>query len=293
MTGYRFVYEHSDSHPVSRLCRTVGVNRSGYRKWRGRPPSARDEADAELLTAIRAVHEQSRSTYGAPRVHGQLRRRGVRVGRKRVARLMRDAGLAGVGGRREKRRRPPAAAAAAAASADLVDRDFTAKRPNELWVADITEFDTAEGKLHLAGVLDACTQKLVGWSMSRRAAADLVIDAVAMAVQRQQVEGPLTHHSDKGTQYTSLAFTNSLRAHGVVASYGSTGDCYDNARMESFWATLKRELAWIHGTGRFPTRAGLRAAVFDYIEVFYNRGRHQARLEHLTPTEYESHVTAA
>jgi len=120
-----------------------------------------------------------------------------------------------------------------------------------------------------------------------------VIDAVAMAVQRQQVEGPLTHHSDKGTQYTSLAFTNSLEAHGIAASHGSTGDCYDNARMESFWATLKRELRSIHGTDRFPTRALLRAAVFDYIEVFYNRGRHQARLEHLTPTEYESHVTAA
>jgi len=295
VTGYRFVYKHSDSHPVSSLCRTVGVNRSGYRKWRSRPPSARDEADAELLRTIRAVHEQSRGTYGAPRVHGLLRRRGVRVGRKRVARLMRGAGLAGVGGRRKRRRRPPAAAtaAAAASAADLVDRDFTAERPNELWVADITEFDTAEGKLHLAGVLDVCTQKLVGWSMSCRATADLVTDAVAMAAQRQQVEGPLTHHSDKGAQYTSLAFTNSLEAHGVVASFGSTGDCYDNARMESFWATLKRELRCIHGTERFPTRAGLRAAVFDYIEVFYNRGRHQARLGHLTPTEYESNVTAA
>jgi len=163
VTGYRFVYEHSDSYPVDRLCRTTGVNRSGYRKWRSRPPSARDQADAELLRAIRAIHEESRGAYGAPRVHGLLRRRGIRVGRKRVARLMRDAGLAGVGGRRERRRRPQAAAAsAAAASADLVGRDFTAERPNKLWVADITEFDTGEGKLHLAGVLDACTQKLVG-----------------------------------------------------------------------------------------------------------------------------------
>jgi len=150
---------------------------------------------------------------------------------------LRGAGLVGVGGRRNTKR---GRLAAAAPAADLVGRGFTADRPNELWVADITELDTAEGWLRLAGVLDVCAQKLVGWSMSRRAAADLVVDAVVMAGRCQQVEGPVTHHSGKGTQHTSPAFTDSLEAHGVAASFGSTGDCYDNARMESFWATVKR-----------------------------------------------------
>lgn len=289
MTGFRFVSEHTDTYPVNRLCRVMGVNRSGYRKWRDRVPSARDVVDASLAEMIWEVYESSRHTYGAPRIHGQLQRRGIQVGRKRVARLMKQAGLVGVHGQRKwKRGRPDVAPAP-----DLVDRDFTAEGPNELWVADITEFATGEGKLYLAGVLDVCTQKLVGWSMSHRATADFVIDAVVMAVQRQQIQGPLTHHSDRGSQYTSLAFTNGLEDLGITASFGSTGDCYDNARMESFWATLKREVHWIHQTDRFTTRARLRAALFDYVEVFYNRQRHQASLGHLTPVEYEQGATAA
>lgn len=286
MTGFRFVSEHHESYSVNRLCQVVGINRSGYRKWRDRAPSARTVADGFLLEVIWEIHESSRRTYGAPRVHGQLARRGIGVGRKRVARLMRDAGLVGVGGQRRWRRGRPDVAPAP----DLVDRDFTAARPDELWVADITEFATGEGTLYLAGVLDVCTQKLVGWSMSHRATADMVIDAVAMAVQRQQIDGPLVHHSDRGPQYTSLAFTAGLDDHGITASFGSTGDCFDNARMEAFWATLKRELVWIHQTDRFDTRARLRAAIFDYVEVFYNRTRHQAGLGHRTPVEYEQNV---
>lgn len=280
MSRFRFVDDHAIEYRIKRLCELVEVSRSGFDAWRDRPPSARDVEDAELTVEIRAIHERSRGTYGAPRVEGQLRRAGCCHGVKRVARLMRTEGLVGAHARRTWRRGRTDTAPAG----DLLERDFTAQRPNERWVADITEFATHDGKLYLAGILDLCDRACVGWSMHERATADLVIDALVMAIQRRDPDG-VTHHSDHGSVYTSLRFATHLDDYGLVASFGSVGDCFDNAAMEAFWATLKRELAWIHGRRRWSSRAELRVALFDYIEVFYNRARHQARLDHQTPAE--------
>ncbi len=289
MTGFRFVSEHRDSYPVARMCRVVGINRSGFYKWDGRSLSQRDIDDAVLVGEITEIYEASRRTYGAPRIWGQLTRRGINVGRKRVARLMRQGGLVGVHARKKWRRGRPDIAPAP----DLVQRDFTADAPDRLWVADITEFATREGKLFLAGIVDVATSQIVGWSMATRQTSELVVDALVSAALRRNITTDLIHHSDKGSQYTSLAFTNRLEDLNLVPSFGSTGDCYDNAKMEAFWATLKREITWTTGIETFDTRRELRAAIFDYIEVFYNRQRHQSGLGHLTPNEYEQEITAA
>ena len=280
MSRFRFVADHQAGYPVKRLCELVEVSRSGFYAWRDRPPCQRAVDDEDLTVEIRAIHERSRGTYGAPRVEGQLRRRGRRHGCKRVARLMRQEGLVGAHARRKWRRGRPETAPAP----DLLQRDFTASAPDQRWVADITEFATDDGKLFLAGIVDLCDRCCVGWSMHERATADLVIDALVMAISRRDPTG-VTHHSDHGSVYTSLRFANHLEDYGLVASFGSVGDAYHNAAMESFWATLKRELAWIHRRPRWSSRAELRAALFDYIEIFYNRDRHQAGLEHRTPAE--------
>jgi len=289
VSRFRFVSDHRDKYPVKRLCELAEVSRSGFYDWASRPLSERFVDDAFLSDQIRDIHLRSRRTYGAPRVHGQLKRAGCRVGRKRVARLMADNRLVGAHARRKWRRGKIRVAPAP----DLLKRDFTATRPNERWVADITEFATDEGKLFLAGVRDLYSKALVGWSMSDRATSELVIDAVVMAVGRREPDGPLIHHADQGTQYTALDFTNRLEDLGLVPSYGSVGDAYDNAAMETFWATLKRELAWTTKITRFESRAQLRTALFDYIEVFYNRQRHQAGLDHQSPAEYETRQSVA
>jgi transposase InsO family protein len=281
VSRFRFVEEHQAGYPVKRLCELVEVSRSGFYAWRGRPASLRERADGELVVEIRSIHERSRGTYGAPRVTGQLRRAGRHHGTKRVARLMRMHNLVGAHARRHWRR----GRANTAPAADLLERNFTAPAPDERWVGDITEFATGDGKLYLAGILDLHDRTLVGWSMHERATTDLIINALVMAIGRRAPHGEVVHHSDRGSVYTSLRFANHLEDHGLVASFGSTGDAYDNAAMESFWATLKRELAWIHQRRRWSSRAELRAALFDYIETFYNRQRHQAGLDHRTPSE--------
>lgn len=289
MTGYRFVSSHEDVYPVEKFCAHAGVSRSGYYAWAGRGPSSRAVADAYVEDKVREIHHRSRRTYGAPRVEGQLRRLGICVGRKRVARLMRDAHLVGAHSRKKWRRGKVDTAPAK----DLLERDFSATRPNERWVADVTEFVTGEGKLFLAGVRDLYGRGLVGWAMGERQNADLVIDAVVMAIGRRNPTGPLVHHSDKGSTYTALSFTQRLDDLGLFPSYGSTGDCFDNAAMETFWASLKLEIAWIHGSIHFATRAELRSVLFEYIEVFYNRERAQSGLGHLSPSDYESAFNAA
>lgn len=282
MSRFRFVHDHRDTYQVKRLCQLVEVSRSGYYRWAGAAPSPRAVADAELLEEIRRIHTESRCTYGAPRVHGQLRRRGLRVGCKRVARLMRTDGLMGVHKRRWRRRRPDIAPAP-----DRLNRDFSAARPNQRWVADITEFPTGEGKLHLAGVRDLCHRGLVGWSMGTRPDAELVVDAMVMALGRAEPDSDgLVHHSDKGGAYMSGDFCSMADVAGLQVSFGSTGDCWDNAAMETFWSTLKREITWIRGSIWFETRHAARLYLFEFIEVFYNRQRHQAGLGHRTPVEF-------
>ena len=271
------------------MCELADVSRSGFYEWRDRAPSQREQANVALLESITEIHDRSRKTYGAPRVHGELKHLGFCVGHNRVARLMKLNGLVGAHGRRKWRRGKPDTAPAP----DLVQREFSRSEPNELWVADITEFQTGEGKLFLAGVKDLGSNYLPGWSMAERQTVDLVIDAVVMAVRRREPKTQPIHHSDKGCQYTSLNFTQKLNDLGLVQSFGSTGDCYDNAAMETFWATLKRELAHIHGKTFWATRVELRMAIFDYIEAFYNRSRSQARLGYLSPTDYEAKLLTA
>jgi putative transposase len=281
---YRFIAAEKAGHRVSTLCRTLGVSRSGFYSWASRPPSARRREDQDLVERLRRVHQMSRGTYGAPRIHAELAAEGARHGRKRIARLMRQAGLEGAHRRRFRRttERDPLRAPAA----DLVDRRFAAERANGLWVADITYVRTWAGWLYLAVVVDAHSRMVVGWSMREDLRSALVVDAIQMALWRRQVEpGRLVHHSDRGSQYTSFACGRTLREAGIAQSMGSRGDAYDNALAESFMATLKTELI---DRRSWPTRQAARTAIYDYIEGWYNRRRRHSALGYLSPAEFEA-----
>ena len=261
----------------------LGVARAGYYAWACRPLSQRAAADQELTHQIRQIHARSRGTYGAPRVHAELRLGlDLHVGRKHVARLMRAAGLQGCHRRRLRglTRRDPQATPAP----DLVERNFTPPGPNRLWVADITQQRTDQGWLYLAVVLDAFSRRIVGWSMADHLRTELVLDALDLAVAQRQPAPGLVHHTDHGCQYTSLAFGRRLQQAGLVAAMGTVGDALDNAVAESFFATLECELLDRYD---WPTHQALRTAVFDFIEVFYNRQRRHSTLDYLTPTDYE------
>jgi putative transposase len=262
------------------MCRLLGVSSSGYYAWVKRRPSQRAETDAALTGEIRVAHAASRGTYGAPRIHAELTAKGMRVGRKRVARLMSRADLAGVSRRRfivttvrsDSRQAP-----------DLVERNFSATGPDRLWVADITYVPTWAGFLYLAVVLDAFSRRIVGWSMATTLASQLVLDALNMALVTRRPRSVI-HHSDQGSQYTSIAFGHRCREAGVRPSMGSVGDAYDNAMCESFFATLECELL---DRCRFKTQAEARSAVFVFIEGFYNPRRRHSSIGYLSPIDYE------
>lgn len=279
---FRFVDAEKARFPVSLLCRMLGVSKSGYYAWKMRPPSKRSREDAVLLEKIRQVHERSRSTYGYPRVHAELRALGIRCGRRRVARLMREAGLQGCtrGRKRKTTRRDPRATPAP----DLVKRNFCATAPGRLWTADITYVRTGEGFLYLSFVLDVYSRRIVGWSMASHLRTELVVEALEMAVWRRKPAAGLVHHSDRGTQYTALSFGKKLEEVGIVPSMGRAGSALDNAISESFVSTLKCEL--IHRR-RFPTREAARSAIFEYLEAFYNRRRLHSALGYMSPESYE------
>lgn len=268
-------------HRIATMCRVLGVSSSGYYAWRSRTVSERQQADAELTKKIRAIHARSRGTYGAPRIHAELLAEGTRVGRKRVAHLMRAEGLAGVSRRRGVRttRRSQSARPAP----DLVERNFTSDGPDRLWVADITYIPTWSGFLYLAVVLDAWSRRVVGWSMQPHLRTELVVEALEMAREQRRPKD-VTHHSDQGSQYTSIEFGLRCRQAGIRPSMGSVGDCYDNALCESFFATLECELL-----DRRPMRsqAEARMAVFDYLEGWYNPHRRHSALGYLSPVEFE------
>lgn len=274
--------EHEVEYRVRSMCRVLNVSASGYYAWRRRRPSRRAEANAALVEQIRDIHRASRRTYGSPRVHAALRRRGLACGRNRVARLMRREGLVG----RSPRRRCPRTTQSAPGNPvapNVLAQDFTAERPDQKWVADITYVDTAEGWLYLAPVLDLFSRKVVGWSMSTHLYSSLVEDALHMAVTRRRPAPGLLHHSDRGTQYTSAAYQQQLADLQCQVSMSRTGNCYDNAVMESFFSTLKSECL----TGQFQTRAQARTAIFEFIEVWYNRHRLHSSLGYLSPEEFE------
>ena len=286
MSGYEFVEREKANHSVAALCRVLGVSPSGYWAWRKREPSARVQADEQLTRRIMTIHQASRCTYGAPRVQAELAAEGIGCGRKRVARLMRQAGLVGCHRRRafHTTRRDPAAAPAP----DLVQRSFAATAPDQLWVADITYVATWDGFLYLAVVLDVFSRRVVGWSMANHLRTELVLGALEMAVWNRRPGKGLIHHSDHGCQYTSLAFGARCQAMGIRCSTGSVGDCYDNAMAESFFATLECELLMRQ---TFRTKAQARTALFAYIEGFYNRRRRHSALGYLSPDLYERRYT--
>lgn len=271
---------------VAVACRVLRISSSGYYEWRGRVPSARAVADAALTTRIQEIHTGSRGTYGAPRVHAELRLGcGVRCGRKRVARLMRSANLCGVYRRRWRRScaQPPV-------HADLVQRRFVADAPDRLWLTDITEHPTREGKVYLAAVLDVYARRVVGWSIADHLRAELVVDALEMARwRRRPAPGRTVLHSDRGAQYTSWAFGHRLRTAGLLGSMGRVGSAYDNAMMESFFSTLQRELL---DRTQWATRNELASAIFEWIEAWYNPRRRHTSIGCLSPIAYERLYTA-
>jgi putative transposase len=274
---------------IRAMCRVLDVSASGYYAWRRRKISVRSREDEALSGRIVAIHEQSRRTYGSPRIHAELKEEGTRVGRKRVARLMKESGLVGVSRRKWIRTtlRDPAARPAP----DLVDRKFTASAANQLWVADMTYIPTAVGFLYLAVVLDVWSRKIVGWAMSSRLITQVVLDALAMALEQRRPAAGVIHHSDQGCQYTSIEFGKRCREAGVRPSMGSVGDCFDNAMCESFFATLECELL---DRTRFVDRAAAELAVFDFIEGFYNTRRRHSALGYLAPLAFEhKNLTAA
>ena len=271
---------HQAEFPIATMCRVLGISASGYYAWRKRLASRRSQANAALTKTVRTIHAVSRGTYGAPRVHAELAAEGIAASRNRVARLMRDARIAGVSRRkfvtttvRDGGRQAP----------DLVDRTFTADAPNVLWVADITYVPTWMGFLYLAVVLDVFSRRIVGWSMSATLHTAVVLDALGMALAMRHPTGVI-HHSDQGSQYTSVEFGNRCREAGVRPSMGSVGDAYDNAMAESFFATLECELL---DRSRFKTHAEARSAVFDFIEGFYNPQRRHSSLGYLSPIAFE------
>jgi putative transposase len=280
------VSENQAAYPIATMCRLLGVSSSGYYAWAKRKPSRRAQADAILLSHIRAAHAASHGTYGAPRIHAELRESGIRVGRKRVARLMAAAGVMGVSRRRFV---TTTVRGGGRQAPDLVERKFAADRPDLLWVADITYVPTAAGFLYLAVVLDACSRRIVGWAMSTRLVTQLVSDALEMALATRRPTGVI-HHSDQGSQYTSIEFGLRCRAAGVRPSMGSVGDAYDNAMCESFFATLECELL---ARQRFKDQTAARTAVFGFIEGFYNRRRRHSAIGYLSPVDYERRRVAA
>lgn len=280
--------DHQELYPVRVMCRVLGVSPSGYYAWRKREASARSKANATLLEKIGVIHTISDETYGAPRVHAELEAQGEEVSLNRVARVMRGAGIRGVSRRkstwttqRDEEARP---------APDLVDRDFTATGPDQLWVADITYIPTWAGFVFLAVVLDVWSRRIVGWAMAGHLRTELVLEALDMALWERRPEAVI-HHSDQGSQYTSLAFGRRCKGAGVRPSMGSVGDCYDNAMAEAFFATLECELL---DRRCFRTRPEARMAVFQYIEGWYNPRRRHSALGYESPVDYErKHALAA
>jgi len=285
---YACIDRRRDRYPVRLMCRLLKVSASGYYAWRIRPESSRTKSDRALMTEIQRVHQDSKGVYGSPRVHAELVAKGIRVGRHKVAYLMRLARLKGCPKRRfrvttERDRSHPVAK-------NLLKQNFSTKAPNQRWAGDITYISTREGWLYLAVVMDLYSRRIVGWSMSRWMSRRLVLAALRMAIDARQPEGSLIHHSDRGGQYTSDDFRDELAKHGIECSMSSSGNCYDNACVESFFGLLKRERV---NRVRYRTRDEARADIFDYIEVFYNRKRRHGYLGNISPDDFEQQSTGS
>ena len=283
MSVFGFIAARKAEHSIKIMCRVLEVSRSGFHAWQSRRPSQRALADKALTERIVEIHGANRQVYRAPRIHAELALAdGVFVSRKRVERLMRQAGISGLIARKKGKTtiRVPGVRVAE----DLLDRDFAAGAPNRCWVADITYLRTWEGWLYLVAVQDLFSRRIVGWAMADHMRTELVCDALQMTLAHRRPQPGLIYHSDQGSQFVSLAFGQQARKAGIAQSMGSRGDCYDNAVAESFFATLKKELIYRRA---WPTKAELRTEIFDYIEAFYNRTRRHKTLGQLSPHQFE------
>ena len=274
--------KYSDEFPISLMCRVFQVGRSGYYAWRNRTPSQREQENRALVKQIQIEHQDSRQTYGSPRIRLALARQGIRCGENRVARLMQMHGIVGKKAKKrhlattQRRPRTPAAP-------NLLNQNFKADQTNEKWGVDITYIDTSEGWLYLAVVVDLFSRMVVGWAMSDHMETALVEDALIMAIKNRHPQSGLLHHSDQGSQYTSYAYQQELAKHKIQVSMNRAGNCYDNAVVESFFATLKTECV----DRKFLTRSEAKRVLFEYIEVWYNRNRQHSSLGYLSPVEFE------
>lgn len=285
---YAAIDSMRQQYPISMLCELLEVSRSGYHEWRCRAPSARQRANERLVSQIRVLHAESFGSYGSPRIHAALRRRGQSVGRERVRRLMQEHQI--VGRHRRKRCRTTDSNHALPVAANLLNQNFACERPNTVWLADISYLPTDQGFLYFAGIKDLCTRKIVGWSMSDTIDAQLVVDALVMAFTRQRPSAGLVLHSDRGSQYASADFREKLKQYGMRQSMSRRGNCYDNAPMESFFSSLKGEyLEHQH----FATHEAARRAVFAYVEGFYNPVRLHSGIGYRSPNELESMLSKA
>jgi len=281
---FAWIEAHLGEFEVEAMCRILEVSSSGYYAWQKRDPSEREQRRGKLLNEIKQVHAKSRGIYGSPRVFRELKDSGVKVCENTVAKLMSTAEITSKSVKKfvptttDSKHPHPVAP-------NLLDRQFEAKSPNQKWVTDITYVQTDEGWLYVAAVLDLCSRMVVGWSMAENMKTELVADALRMALKRRNPAAGILHHSDRGVQYACGDYQNLLKAHGCVCSMSRTGNCYDNAAMESFWSTLKRELVHHH---KYATREEARLSIFEYIEVFYNRVRRHSSLGYVSPEAFEA-----
>ena len=279
---FQFIKDHSYRFQIRRMCRILGVSASGYYAWLHRPESQRTRENRRLVVEIRAIHKENRGVYGSPRIHAELKEREIHVGENRVARLMREKGIAAKQKKKYKvttdsNHNQPVAP-------NILQRDFDAKAPNQKWLADISYIPTREGWLYLAAILDLYSKLIVGWSMSSRMTKKLVLDALQMAVDRRRPGPGLIHHSDQGRQYASKAYRKKLKSHRMICSMSRKGDCWDNSPMESWFHSLKTELV---AHNDYLTRIQAKADIFEYIEAFYNRSRKHSALGYMNPAQYE------
>ena len=285
---YRVIHEHDRRYPIRLMCRALAVSAAGYYAWRDRPESQRAAANRTVLATIRILHQDSRQTYGSPSIWDALRKQGHHIGEHRVARLMRHAGIRAKTMKKwrattQSQHRLPVAA-------NTLQRQFTVPRPNRVWAGDITYVWTREGWLYLAVLLDLYSRAVVGWAMGPRLTGDLPEQALRMAITTRRPHAGLLHHSDRGSQYAARSYQQVLATHGITASMSRKGNCWDNACVESFFGTLKRELVYHR---RYATREEAKQEIFEYIEVFYNRQRRHSTLGYHSPAEYEARAAVA
>ena len=281
---YAFIREHAHEYTVRRQCRVLEVAESGYYAWLHAQPSARQQADEQLLAEIQAIYQQNRRLYGSPRIHAELKKRGWQCSRKRVARLMRAAHLVSVR-QRHRRLQTTDSKHRYPVAANVLNRQFEAQRPNQKWVADMTYIPTQSGWLYLAAVLDLFSRRIVGWAMSAHCDTALVHNALHMALSQRQPQADLLHHSDRGSQYAAHDYQLLLTQHHITVSMSRKANCYDNAVMESFFRTLKAECVALH---LFHSRTHARSVIFEFLEVYYNRQRLHSTLDYCTPAAFEA-----